>query len=104
MSGIFFCDKLSMKVDENNNIPDSKRLYGVNPYKVPKVYLAGLGNVDCGRDDNWSNDSVVLVQDEGIIEYTQSSTEGYMVTEYEAYAAGRPCAYEVNLKMLETMA
>ena len=28
----------------------------------------------------------------------------YMVTEYEAYAAGRPCAYEVNLKMLETMA
>ena len=83
MSGIFFCDKLSMKVDENNNIPDSKRLYGVNPYKVPKVYLAGLGNVDCRRDDNWSNDSVVLVQDEGIIEYTQSSTEGYMVTEYD---------------------
>lgn len=28
----------------------------------------------------------------------------YMVTEYEAYAAGRPCAYEVNLKMLATMA
>ena len=28
----------------------------------------------------------------------------YMVTEYEAYAAGKPCAYEVTLKMLETMA
>ena len=83
MSGIFFCDKLRMKVDENNNIPDSKQLYGVHPYKVPKVYLAGLGNVDYRRGDNWNNDSVVLVQDEGIIEYTQSSAEGYMVTEYD---------------------
>lgn len=28
----------------------------------------------------------------------------YMVTEYQAWVSDQPCAYEVNLKMLETMA
>jgi len=28
----------------------------------------------------------------------------YMVAEYEKLVAGQPCAYEVSLKMLETMA
>ena len=28
----------------------------------------------------------------------------YMLSEYESYTAGKPCRYEVTLKMLETMA
>ena len=28
----------------------------------------------------------------------------YMVNEFEDYSAGKPCRYEVNMKMLETMA
>lgn len=71
MSSICYGGKLRMKVDEDHSETTNLEEY---PRDIPKVYI------DAHREDyypqvlfSWGDDSVAVVRDTSIVEYTQSS-------------------------------
>ena len=74
MSNIFYGGTLPMKVDESKLIRNDTMM-GMDeyPFYAPDVYLDGYGEVyypQCCFD--WMDDSVVLVREKHITEYTRS--------------------------------
>ena len=71
MSSIYYGGKLRMKVDEYHNEMTDLEEY---PRDVPKVYI------DARREDyypqvlfSWGDDSVAIVRDTSIVEYTKTA-------------------------------
>ena len=71
MSSICYGGKLRMKVDEYHNDMEDLEEY---PLKVPKVYIGAYGEDYYPQVlFAWGDDSVAIVRDKGIMEYTKSS-------------------------------
>ena len=76
MASITYVGKLIMKVDENNkNLNNGYDEFFENyPFEEPKVYLDGTCETYHPQHSfSWGDDSVVLVRDTTVVEYTKSS-------------------------------
>lgn len=74
MSSIFYGGTLPMKVDESKLIcNDAMMGMGEYPFYTPDVYLDGYGEIYYSQSGfDWMDDSVVLVREKHITEYTRS--------------------------------
>lgn len=76
MASITYGGKLLMKAEKNNINPEDDYMddYESYPFEEPKVYLDGTRETYYPQYSfSWGDDSVVLVRDTTVIEYTKSS-------------------------------
>lgn len=74
MSDVYFGGTLQMKIDEGSQVRDDDPMtcHGKYPHKIPRVYLEGYVAYYDQYLFNRISDSVVMVRDDLIVEYTQS--------------------------------
>lgn len=100
MSSTTYGGRLLMKVEKNNkNLNDDyEDIYNSYPFKEPKVYLDGTCEDYFPQIPfSWGDDSVVLVRDKRVIEYTRSSFTELLAKDKDGnmiWVDGRTAPYE----------